>query len=260
MLHGVMPRSGTVYASALLRLHPDIHAHPNQVYEVPFLAQSPALVAFQQQYFADYPRNATRMSENDFMPLFGSALLRYLYSFVPEGQRLLVKEAGVDHLGRFPLVFPWEHLLLLLRDGRDLAHSTLRTWPSMDFAQVCQRWAASTRAMLEYERLFRNRSPGCLLIRFEDVVADPAAFVKTACREFGLNAKSFPFESMDEVGTSGSSSVFERGQVSWHRRERPKDFRPVGHWHAWPARRKDVFKRYAGDALIEAGYADDSAW
>jgi protein-tyrosine sulfotransferase len=260
MLYGVQPRSGTVFVATLLSLHPDVHAHPDKMYEVPFLAQSSPLATFQQRFLDDYPRNRTRMKENDFMPLFGSAFLTYLHSLVPPGKRLLVKEAGVEYLGRFPLVFPWEQPLLLLRDGRDVVHSSLRTWPSMDFTQACQRWAASARAMMEYARVFRNRSPGCLLIRYEEALRDPEALVRATCRKVGLDVEAYPFDSMEEVGVIGSSSVSDPGQVDWRHRDRPQDFRPTGHWQAWPARRKDRFKRYAGDALVEAGYADDLDW
>lgn len=37
IIHGVMPRSGTNYIAALLRLHPDLYAFPNDIYEIPLL-------------------------------------------------------------------------------------------------------------------------------------------------------------------------------------------------------------------------------
>ena len=37
IMHGVIPRSGTVYIGELLRLHPDLHAYPNDIWEIPFL-------------------------------------------------------------------------------------------------------------------------------------------------------------------------------------------------------------------------------
>jgi protein-tyrosine sulfotransferase len=260
MLYGVQPRSGTVYVASLLELHPDVHAHPNGIYEVPFLAQSAPLATFQEQFFADYPRNRTCMEQNDLLVLFGSAFLSYLYSFVPAGKRLLVKEAGAEYLGRFPLVFPWEQLVLLLRDGRDVVHSTLRTWPSMDFSEVCRRWACSARLMVEYEHRFRDQPPGCCLIRYEEVLRDPGAFVRSICGRMGLDADRYPFESIGEIGLIGSSSVSVPGRVDWRRRALPQDFAPTGHWQTWPSRRKDLFKRDAGEALIEAGYASDLDW
>lgn len=37
IIHGVMQRSGTHYTGQLLRLHPNLYAYPNKVWEVPFL-------------------------------------------------------------------------------------------------------------------------------------------------------------------------------------------------------------------------------
>jgi hypothetical protein len=36
IIHGIMPRSGTVYTGSLVKLHPDISPYPNEIWEAPF--------------------------------------------------------------------------------------------------------------------------------------------------------------------------------------------------------------------------------
>jgi hypothetical protein len=40
IIHGIMPRAGTVYVGELLRRHPDLTAYPNRIWEAPFLQLS----------------------------------------------------------------------------------------------------------------------------------------------------------------------------------------------------------------------------
>ena len=91
IIHGVMPRSGTVYTGELLRLHPDIFAYPNELWEIPFLELSGELKNVQQLFFKRFKNNRGKMAELDFLPLFGASLIAYLYSFVPANKTLLIK-------------------------------------------------------------------------------------------------------------------------------------------------------------------------
>jgi hypothetical protein len=91
------------------------------------------------------------------------------------------------------------------------------------------------------------------LARPERVRAQCAQPGKSGCR-------SLPFESIREIGLVGSSSVSVPGQVDWRSRALPPDFQPTGNWRSWSARRKDLFKRHAGEALVEVGYASDLDW
>jgi hypothetical protein len=40
-------------------------------------------------------------------------------------------------------MFPEEHLLVLTRDGRDVVHSTVKTWPQILFPFACRRYRRS---------------------------------------------------------------------------------------------------------------------
>ena len=77
---------------------------------------------------------------------------------------------------------------------------------------------------------------------------------------FGLEVNRFPFEEIDTVAVHGSSSLKVEGKVVWDHVDRPKDFRPIGHWQNWSSGKKRTFKRIAGQALIDLGYCADLDW
>ncbi len=259
-IHGVMPRSGTVYTGEILRLHPSLHAYPNELWEIPFLELTGDIIDVQKHFFHAYRQNIGKMGGHDFLPLFGASLMAYLHSFVPEGKRVLVKIPDVQYLGYFYTVFPCEHLLLLLRDGRDVVNSTIRTWPGMDFSDLCRQWDLSAKAMLESQDKNTDTPTGFWLTKYEDVVGDPVKFARKACERFQLSQDDFPFERISEISVRGSSAIKNEGKVSWNAAEKPVGFNPVGRWQGWSKRNKKTFKAIAGETLIAAGYCDNLDW
>jgi len=259
MVYGVTTRSGTNYVANLLAYHPDIEAWPNNVWEVPFLRHIGKIMDFEEGFFRN-KNLSENMQEHDFLTIFGSAFMGYLHSFVPAEKTMLVKEPNVSFLPYFPVVFPNEHLLLILRDGRDVVYSTLKSWPQVDFSDVCQRWNDSARLILQFISKYKD-NPAYMLIKYEDVVADPAKFIKTACDRYTLNVNTFPFKELDTMPVIGSSVASQKdGAVTWDHVEKPKDFNPVGRWQSWPEQQKNIFKKIAGETLQEAGYCMDSDW
>jgi hypothetical protein len=143
IIHGIMKRSGTVFVGQLLSLHPQLFAHPNNIWEVPFLPLTRDVARLQEKFLLLYDRNRDQMGRDDFLPLFGGAMINYLYGYVPDGQRMLLKIPSVQYLNNFFSVLPGEDLLVLVRDGRDVVTSTIKTWPQIQFSMACRRWASS---------------------------------------------------------------------------------------------------------------------
>jgi hypothetical protein len=260
IIHGVTPRCGSVYVGELLRLHPDIHAYPNGLWEVPFLRLTGEFLTAQQRFFRFYGQNKGKIEDNDFLPLFGAALIGHLYSFVPEDKTMLLKVPDVSFLYYFPLLFPFEDIILLLRDGRDVVASTIKTWPKTKFSRICDRWAKSAELMFEFNKRHEKTRQNCSLVKFEQIVNDPEKFVKDTCLHYGLSIEKFPFEKISTVPARGSSTLQSSGQVDWNARSAPKDFKPGGGWRSWSAKQKKIFKRIAGRALIDTGYCENLEW
>lgn len=260
IIHGIMPRSGTVYVGELLRLHPDLYAYPNHIWELPFLQHTGDILDLQEKFLLAYEQNAGKIGDQDFLPLFGASLMAYLHGFVPSGKRLLLKIPSVQHLDHFHSVFPYEYIMVLVRDGRDVVHSTLKTWPQLRFSMVCLRWRRAANMVLAFDEQYGHQTEGYWLARFEDTVRDPAAFVRTACQRFGLDEGRYPFERLDTIPVHGSSTLRERGGAVWKVVAKTKGFQPIGHWQQWSAMRKRIFKMIAGQPLMALGYCEDLNW
>jgi len=260
IIHGVMPRSGTVYVGELLRLHPDLHAYPKQLWETPFLQLTENIFGVQNKFFLGHRHNVGKLGERDFLPLFASSFISYLHLLVPGDKRMLLKVPNVKYLSHFFTAFPYEHLLVLVRDGRDVVQSTINTWPQLRFSFVCQRWNRSAKMVLACHEHFSRMSEGYWLARFENAVHDPETFVKKACKSFCLDESRYPFENIETISIHGSSSLRHQGEVNWEPVTKPKAFNPTGHWQEWSTGKKRTFKRIAGKTLIDLGYSEDMSW
>jgi protein-tyrosine sulfotransferase len=261
IIQGIMPRSGTVYVGELLRRHPHIVAYPYQLWEFPALQLTADVLALQQKFILSYRPNSGKLADEEFLPLFGASLIAYLNETVPPGQRVLAKMPGVQYLSYFFSMFPWENLLILVRDGRDLVHSTLRTWPQLNFLQVCLRWNRSAQTVLSTHRcLTANQRSGFWLAKYEDALQNPALFVEKLCCHFGLDEGAYPYEQIDDIRVIGSSKLESEDKVTWQHLPKPKDFKPTEYWEKWSAVKKLIFKTIAGKSLIELGYCEDMNW
>lgn len=258
MIYGVTPRAGTNYIGRLIASHPSICAYPNDIYEIPFLCMSNKLTAFQDAFFGDYYRNIEQMNKNDFLPLFGASFISHLYSFVPKNKILLTKEPDVRYLRYFPIMFPHENLLLVLRDGRDVVHSTITSWPNMDFKEVCKRWNDSAMLIQAFQKKYGER---CLVIKYESMLDDPKKLLTEVLKHYHLDPESYPFDSITDTPIIGSSTASNKdGEVSWKPIKADKEFKPTNKWLTWTPSQKKIFKKIAGEGLLACHYCDNLDW
>ena len=261
IIQGVMPRSGTVYIGELLRCHPDLYVYPHQLWEFPALQLTENILDLQKKFLLGYKLNSNKLGQADFLPLVGASLMAYLYEPVPPPQRVLVKMPSVQYLSHFFSMFPSENLLILVRDGRDLVHSTLRTWPWLNFFQVCLRWNRSAQMICEtVEQLTTAKRNGYWLAKYEDALQNPETFVQKACHYFNLDENRYPYEQIDHIRVIGSSKLENQGKVTWRHLKRPENFTPTEYWKEWSSIRKLIFKLIAGRSLIRLGYCDNLNW
>lgn len=260
ILHGVASRCGTNFLAAMLELYPGLKLAPNQINESHFLTPAHHLINYTDHFFRSYAKNEGRIGRYDFLTLFGASFLAYLHSYTPLGERILVKVATVKHLRYFPITFPLENLLMVIRDGRDVVCSTMKTWPNSDFKNICQRWNNGANLMIDFADYHKGRK-NYWMVKYEDVLSDPRKFMEQACDRFGLDIKKYPFNKIQSLPIIGSS-VHSRdgGRVAWKPIDKPKNFNPVGRWKEWTEKQKSSFKKIAGEQLIRSGYVADFNW
>ncbi len=259
-LHGVAPRSGTNYLNALLDKHPKLHSCPGEIYEFPFLTHIDEFLGYQSSALDDYPRNKGVIVEDDILCQFGIGLARYIYTWTDEGKTPLVKEPSVRNLGYFHRLFPGHKLLLLIRDGRDVVQSTVSSWPGWTIKSAAIRWAKSARLMLDYNARYAQTG-GCLLTRYEDLVENLQPEMERICGYLSIEADIYNADIDRSIPIIGSSTYSKNGgQVTWSAVKKTTDFKHKEKWGNWSNGTRAAFKKYAGQALLRAGYVDSEDW
>lgn len=160
-------------------------------------------------------------------------------------------EKTPEHLRRLPeirRIFPGARILLLYRDGRDVALSLSRVpWMHADLYVDFAVW-------LWYYRLQRKAQrrswPNLLYIRYEDLVTDPERTLSAVLDFLGL-----PYDPAVVTGSGNSEGVLE-----WEYAWKARSFEPispsrVGQWrHELSKEQVGVLERWGGRALRSLGY------
>ena len=76
-------------------------------------------------------------------------------------------------------LFPYENLVLILRDGRDVVNSTIKTWPDKyAFSDICSTWDRNANMILNCNSHFNNNINSFLFIKFEEALNKSFDFIK----------------------------------------------------------------------------------
>jgi len=155
----------------------------------------------------------------------------------------------VAHVAEIKRVFPEARVLNLVRDGRDVALSLLRVpfGPANVWA-AAHTWRAAVEAG---ERAAARYGEDVMTVRYEDLVADPAAVVPAICAFAGI-----AYEPAMLAIEESAAERLARGQEGWFQALFAGiNAGSVGRWRGEmsPAQRA-TFAAVAGDALRRHGY------
>jgi protein-tyrosine sulfotransferase len=266
-IHGVLPRSGTNYLADLLARHPHISAHPHRFWEFPLLSTTDNVMELQNDFARIYKKNAEVLTPLEFSAYLNSGLLRFLQQSVCPQKTMLFKFPFVHFIEFFRMLFPRDYQILLLRDGRDIISSSLRTFGTglrkKKFSAYCREWDYATRSILRYEDNGTLSEPRTIIVRYEKLYSDTEDSVRQILSrtDLDLDLDEYEFRDLRGIPVRGSSSLpNDEGQVNWQPTERPASFNPIGRWEDWSARKKRRFKAIAGRTLIAAGYETNDEW
>jgi len=264
-IHGVLPRSGTNYLANLFARHPDIYPHPQRFSEFPLLSITDKVIHLQNDFARVYRRNAEVLKPLEFNACLNSGLLKYLQDLVGLNKTMLFKFPGVHYVDLFRALFPNDYLILLLRDGRDVVESSLKTFQQgifrKRFSQYCREWHYAAKTILKYRLDGFATNARTLVVRYEDLFSDPETTMREILRKTGMELDKYDFTNLGNMPIRGSSDLEEQpGGVHWEPMEPHGQFNPVKRWKDWSKYRKRKFKAIAGDTLIAAGYEAGSDW
>jgi hypothetical protein len=166
----------------------------------------------------------------------------------------VVKNPRVRHLDRFFSLFPTSRLIVLLRDGRSVAQSSVASFGG-DIATWARRWAEGADEIAEFSRASGEDSR-VLVVRYEDLVTDLRPHLERILDFCGLDRSSFDFERAAQLPVYGSSEAFGpvHAASSYRPVERDETFDPLRRWRDWPSAMHDEFWAIAGAQMRRLGY------
>jgi len=249
-----MPRTGTVFLSALLNLHPDV-ATPAPIVEDYLLTQSAPLLEFADDMTALWERVNSLPPERqpDVRRALGDGLVSMLARAAGE-RRLLTKTPNVHNLGHFFELFPDAQPIVLVRDGRTAVDSYVRSFGGHHRVAM-RRWAAGARTVLEFTQAAEAGS--YCLVRYEDLVNDRDSQLRRLLEFCELDPSRYDFAAAANLPVYGSSRLRgPSGELTWSPRRPPSGFAPTA-LPAWDRRWREEFEVIAGDLLRAFGYETD---
>jgi len=258
ILLSACPRSGSNYLEALLSLH--LQCRKSRFPEDMFLANSETLLNFCRSVAESWDDWWSSRLRGPFglATHIGAALLRFAAPDPDEEGpvsdcRLMLRSPTTEGIAAATTLFPNAHVVVLVRDGPATVESGRRSfgWP---YEEAMLAWRHSVRRILSFLAGVDGRR--CLLIRFEDLAADPAREIARVIDFLGLDPLLYPFDRVDEIPVFGSSSFGRADGERVHWRPIPKDpsFDPLTRAQSWPRRRLARFAWLAGAEQRRLGY------
>jgi len=248
---GLLPRSGTNHLWDLLGLHPGTELmHP--VYEDHLVRWSPHLVHYAEDVSQRWSPEWEVPSEEaaELLRSLGDGVAAWITG---QSQRHVVtKMPSMEHADRFFDIFRSGPLLVVVRDGRSLAESGVRTF-GWTYERAFRAYAASAQTLLDLQAT--AQSDRLHTVRFEDLVEHPDSTVRRLCEHCELDPDDFPYDRIADLPVRGSSALAgDGGNVHWAPTDKPEGFAPVERWHDWSPHLHRRFAELAGEQQRALGY------
>lgn len=176
-----------------------------------------------------------------------------------KGRWLEKTPAHIYRMERILRHYPESKILLLVRDGRNVALSLRKRWGS--FERSVQRWVEDNRAGEPWWEHPRVR-----MLKYEQLVGDYENQMRALLEFIGE-----PFDPALLDFTKSAHPQEEQGQGPDEEGAQPRELRDrqlekglYGNQEKWRSQMTDeekvLFKQMAGAMLVEYGYAKDNDW
>jgi hypothetical protein len=233
---GIEHRSGTNFLSDLLALHPDC-CRPKIIYEDFLVHRAADLVRFAEGlhgYWDDLQR--TEYPTARIGAALGRGLLDMLWDHATgPGRCYITKTPRADQAQLFPWLFPDQRLILLVRDGKAVVESLVKSF-RWSYRKAMIRWARGARSILRFDRDHRGGPCRYVIVRYEDLLTDLPGQVERLLAFLDLDPAQYDFAAAANLPVRGSSTTRERdGHLHWQPVQKDAAFQPLqraSHWTA----------------------------
>jgi len=271
---GIEQRSGTNFTYRLLREHPSC-AGPGPIWEDNVLRHSTLLSDYSHKLYSSWnPRWDVEKKIGGTETLqryLGNAIENFLriqlttdsvnYTDSRQGRTnhnntkiLLTKTPSVEGLHNFFNLFPDAYLILLVRDGRAVVESGVRSF-DWDYESAIRKWRVSAEAILSFKEKYESVNNKFIILKYEDLVMDEKTELLKIFDFLGVDPKAFDFNNSRFLGVTGSSELrAQTGSINWQVKEKTADFSPLARISSWDRKKHERFNWIAGQQMTRLGY------
>jgi len=252
---GIMPRSGTNFLSNLLQIHPDCVA-PKRIWEDYFLAHADQLTEYSRQVTGHWDREwgIDEHTLDELDTALGNGICEFIGK--NEKNRLIVtKTPSVQNLELYFRFFPRAPLLILVRDGRSIVESGIRSFGWRREAAL--HWLdREARTIVRWVRNHPRAGNGYRLVRYEDLWNEPVKTLKPLLEFLELDPQRYDFEQADQLPVRGSSEIVEQQDqdLHWDPVEKTDAFNPLTRHGGWSGFMHYRYQQVCGEAMEPLGY------
>ena len=250
---GVLPRCGTNFLADLVCAHPDC-APPEPIWEDFLVYHAGQLEGYARRVRGQW-NPAWGVGERDEAELLadlGAGLVSFLARRTG-GRRLVTKTPRVDNLHLFPRLFPTAKLMILVRDGRAVVESGIKTF-RWNREWAIQQWAQAARTIIRFDADHGGEDRH-VIVRYEDLWRDLRPQLERIFTFLGLDPARYDFADAENLPVRGSSTVRSSGDnVHWQPVAKSADFDPMSRFRHWSPRQHARFNWVAGRELERFGH------
>ena len=277
---GIATRSGTTYLQDLLRLHPDCDVDGLELDEDHFVTYADLLIRYvnlaSKTWKAWWGPEQLQKERDLVCQCMGDGLVSYLRLQVRNRRTLtgkappdkplpvlVTKTPNVTNLHLFFRIFPNADLLILVRDGRAVVESAVRSF-YRNFAEEARQWATRAAVIRDFTESDSNRGRKYLVVRYEDICTNTKSELDRIMLFLRLDPTLYDFDAAKNLPVRGSSSLRREGAgsreafvapgIHWDPVPKNSDFKPLERWGNWDRAKHERFNWIAGKHLPAFGY------
>jgi hypothetical protein len=253
---GITQRSGTNFLGNLLVLHPDCE-YPSPIYEDLILEDSQILNEYADKLYSrwDPQWGVNHHTKKNIKSSLGSGLISFLRSHLSSAEKRLVsKSPSVKNLNYFFQWFPEAKLIILIRDGRSVVESYVKSF-SFSYETAMQLWADRAKIIVDFMEENKNKQECFMLVKYEDLFSDNEKQMENILTFLNLDKAKYDFDGAKKMPIRGSSELKTKSEnVHWKPVSKTESFNPLERHSNWNTSKLRMFNRIAGKYLYEFGY------
>jgi hypothetical protein len=179
-----------------------------------------------------------------------NGLLQFLDSS-NENKVCITKTPSTKNIQNCYTLFPDSYIVIIIRDGRDLAESAKRSF-NWIYEYSFRKWADSAKRILNFMNEFKDAK--AIIIKYEDLHANTEKEITRLLDFCSLDNVNYDFSAIKNLPVIGSSTYRRDGEVNWEPRVKDQSFSPLDKTHAWSKLRHYRFNKVCGKYAQRLGY------